>query len=141
MAKYPPNGLLFKQIHDRLEKKSNNALRSQDLTMMQISVLLALHDAENQQLSMKELERHFSVAQSTIVGIISRLEQKGFVEALSDTSDKRVKLVHITCSGEKCCIDAACHMEKAEELLLQNFSTEEQLLLNQLLMKVLKNLE
>lgn len=141
MSQYIPNGLLFKQIHDRLEKNSNNALRSQGLTMMQVSVLMALHEADEQRLSMKELERHFGVAQSTVAGIISRLEQKGLIEALADVEDKRVKLVHITNMGENCCSDAACHMEKAEELLLQGFSKEEQILLNQLLIKIVNNLE
>lgn len=141
MAEYTPNGLLIKQIHDRLEKNSNNALREQELTMMQVSVLLELHDADNGQLSMKELERHFGVAQSTVAGIISRLEQKGFVEALSDADDRRIKLVHITESGEGCCKAAAFHMEKAETMLLRGFSAEERDMLNRLLLRLLKNLE
>lgn len=135
------NGFLIKQIHDRLEKKSNNDLRAKDLTMMQVSVLLALQGAENQRLSMKELERRFGVAQSTVVGIISRLEQKGLIEALSDAEDKRVKLVHITRSGENCCAEAARHMEEAEEALLQGISEEERVLLNGLLMRMAKNMQ
>ena len=87
MPEYTPNGLLFKQIHDRLEKQSNNALRAKDLTMMQVSVLMALQQAAEQRLSMKELERYFGVAQSTVAGIVSRLEQKDLVEAFGDTAD------------------------------------------------------
>lgn len=49
---------------------------------------------------MKELERYFGVAQSTIAGVVSRLEQKGFVEAFGDAADKRIKVVHITPAGE-----------------------------------------
>ena len=45
MSACTPTGLLIKQIHDCLEKKSNNALRAKGLTMMQVSVLLALQDA------------------------------------------------------------------------------------------------
>ena len=115
MPEYTPNGLLFKQIHDRLEKQSNNALRAKDLTMMQVSVLMALQQAAEQRLSMKELERYFGVAQSTVAGIVSRLEQKDLVEAFGDTADKRIKLVHITTAGEKCCAEAACQMKEAEE--------------------------
>lgn len=32
-------------------------------------------------MSMKELKKSFGIAQSTVAGIVSRLEQKGFVEA------------------------------------------------------------
>ncbi|MGM9615140.1 MAG: MarR family winged helix-turn-helix transcriptional regulator [Oscillospiraceae bacterium] len=141
MAQTTPNGLLIKQIHDRLEKRSNNSLRAQDLTMMQVSVLMTLHDTENRQLSMKELERHFGVAQSTVAGIISRLEQKGFVEALGDVTDKRIKLVHITPAGEVCCAEAAHQMNEAEETLLRGLSAEERTLLNALLTRVAQNVE
>ena len=86
-----PSGQLIKMLHDRLEKIANNTLREKDLTMMQISVLMELQKAEQKQRSMKELERKFCVAQSTVAGIISRLEQKRFVEAVGDASDKRIK--------------------------------------------------
>ena len=76
MSEYIPNGFLIKQIHDRLEKQANNTLRGKDLTMMQISVLMELQEAEQKERSMKELERKFCVAQSTVAGIISRLEQR-----------------------------------------------------------------
>lgn len=141
MPEHTPNGLLFKQIHDRLEKQSNNALRAKDLTMMQVSVLMELQKAMEQRLSMKELERYFGVAQSTVAGIVSRLEQKGLVEAFGDTADKRIKLVHITPAGEQCCTEAACQMGEAEEKLLQGFSDEEQKTLNHLLTRVADNLK
>ncbi len=141
MPECTPNGLLFKQIHDRLEKQSNNALRAKDLTMMQVSVLLALQQVAEQRLSMKELERYFGVTQSTVAGIVSRLEQKGLVEAFGDAADRRVKLVHITPAGELCCAEAACRMEEAEENLLRGLSEEERKLLNRLLTRVADNLK
>lgn len=141
MAESRPNASLIKQIHDRLEKRANNSLRAQDLTMMQVSVLIALHYSECQQLSMKELERRFGVAQSTVAGIISRLEQKGLVEALSDPEDKRVKLVHITQIGETCYAEAAGSMQEAEETLLDGLSDEERTTLNRLLIRIAENLE
>lgn len=141
MSEHTPSGLLFKQIHDRLEKQANNALRAKDLTMMQVSVLMTLQQAEEQQLSMKELERHFGVAQSTVAGIVSRLEQKGLVEAFGDTADKRIKLIRITDSGETYCEEAACRMKETEEKLLQGFTGEERKQLNHLLARVADNLK
>lgn len=135
-----PSGQLIKLLHDRLEKQANNTLRAQDLTMMQISVLMELQKTEQKQLSMKELERKFCVAQSTVAGIISRLEQKGFVEAFGDAADKRVKLVHITPAGEACCKEAAGYMEQAEQTLLQGFSEEEKMRFNLLLTRAAENM-
>ena len=92
-------------------------------------------------MSMKALERYFGVAQSTVAGIVSRLEQKGLVEAFGDAADKRIKLVHITPAGEQCCAEASCRMDEAEEKLLQGFSAEERKSLNLLLTKVADNLK
>lgn len=141
MPDYSDIGFCIKQIHDRLEKQANNAMRSSDLTMMQVSVLLALQESGEKQMSMKELEKSFGIAQSTVAGIVSRLEQKGFVEALGDAADKRVKRVHITAAGEKCCAESACHKEEAEKRLLKDFSEEERRVLHALLEKAARNLE
>ena len=141
MPDYSDIGFCIKQIHDRLEKQANNAMRSSDLTMMQVSVLLALQESGEKQMFMKELEKSFGIAQSTVAGIVSRLEQKGFVEALGDVADKRVKRVHITAAGEKCCAESACHKEEAEKRLLKDFSEEERRMLHALLEKAARNLE
>ena len=141
MPDYSDIGFCIKQIHDRAEKQANNAMRSSDLTMMQVSVLLALQESGEKQMSMKELEKSFGIAQSTVAGIVSRLEQKGFVEALGDAADKRVKRVHITAAGEKCCVESACHKEEAEKRLLKDFSEEERRVLHALLEKAARNLE
>lgn len=139
MAEFIPNGQLIKQLHNSLERQANNELRSNGLTLMQVSVLLALQEAEKKQLSMKELERHFQIAQSTVVGIISRLEHKGYVKSLGDCNDRRVKIVHITDTGELCCEKAATHMQKAEEQLTCGFSMEEREMFNALLTKAAEN--
>lgn len=141
MPDYSDIGFCIKQIHDRMEKQANNAMRSSDLTMTQVSVLLALQESGEKQMSMKELEKSFGIAQSTVAGIVSRLEQKGFVEALGDAADKRVKRVHITAAGEKCCAESACHKEEAEKRLLKDFSEEERRVLHALLEKAARNLE
>ena len=109
--------------------------------MMQIAVLMELQKAEQKQRTMKELERTFCVTQSTAAGIISRLEQKGFVEAFGNASDKRIKVVHITPAGEACCRKAAGYMAEAEQTLLHGFSEDEKALFNQLLSRAAENMK
>lgn len=133
-------GFYIKQIHDKLEKRANNTLRADGITMMQVSVLLSLREAEDKCLSMKALERRFSIAQSTVAGIVYRLEQKGYAEALADSSDRRIKLVHITAAGEACCDQAAVHKEFAERQLLKGFSDSERSMLLELLKHAADNL-
>lgn len=141
MARENHTAPLVKKLHDRLEKNANNSLRGQDLTTMQVSFLLELESASEQQRSMKELERHFGIAQPTVAGIVSRLEQKGLVETYIDPADRRMKQVRMTPAGKNCCAEAAIHMEESESTLLKGFTHEEREQFNTLLIRAFHNLD
>ncbi len=91
---------LIKQIHDGLEKQANNSLRSQDLTMSQVGVLIELRFSLEKQMTLKELERRLHVAQPTAAGIVARLEQKGFVEGFGGLCAGRPAQVHVSASDK-----------------------------------------
>lgn len=134
-------GRLVKQIHDGLEKQANNDLRTHDLTMAQVSVLMLLNDADKGTLALKEIEKALHVAQSTSAGIVSRLEQKGFVESFGDAQDRRIKLVRITEAGRQCCGEARANMDHADDILLAGLSEEERTILRMLLVRVCRNVQ
>lgn len=69
-------GLLIKHIHDYLEKKANKELRDKDLTLMQVPILIKLKHSVNREMTMKEIEHRFHVAQSTTAGIVSRMKKR-----------------------------------------------------------------
>ena len=129
-------GMMIKQIHDCLEKDTNNTLRAQDLTMAQVGALIELRSAEEKQMPLKELERRLHVAQSTAAGIVVRLEQKGFLESFGSSDDRRIKMVRITAKGEDCCMDSDRGMEQAEQKLLHSLTQEEKTVFLDLLEKV-----
>lgn len=133
-------GRLIKLIDDEMRKNANNAMRSQDMTMSQFGALLELSKAPEQQRPLKELEQRLHVAQSTAAGIVSRLEQKGFVEALSDASDRRVKLVRLTPAGRGCVARAEKDMEQAEQALLSCLTAAEREIFCVLLQKICSSL-
>lgn len=129
-------GMMIKQLHDSLERDTNNNLRSQELTMAQGGALIVLHNTEEKQMALKELERRMHVAQSTAAGIVVRLEQKGFVESFGDPADRRIKMVRMTPRGEECCQEADKNMEQTEQKLLHPLTEEERETLLNLLEKV-----
>lgn len=129
-------GMMIKQIHDCLEKDTNNTLRAQDLTMAQVGALIELRSAEEKQMPLKELERRLHVAQSTAAGIVVRLEQKGFLESFGSSDDRRIKMVRITPKGEDYCMDSDRGMEQAEQKLLHSLTQEEKTVFLDLLEKV-----
>lgn len=128
-------GFYLKQIQDTLERQANNNLRNQDLTMMQLGVLLRLNDTVDGVMALKDLERYFCVAQPTMAGIVKRLEQKGFVQSSGSENDKRIKVIHITDSGIACCKSSECHMEESEERLLCGLTPIERQIFYALLQK------
>lgn len=134
-------GLLFKQIHDELEKHSNNLLRSQGLTVAQAGILRELNCDPEKQMPLKELEKQFHVAQSTAAGIVSRLEQKGLVESFGSADDRRIKMVKITPAGEQCCHFAEQYIKETEAKLLSGLTDTEQSILSALLEKVRNSLK
>ena len=132
-------GTMIKQLHDALERNVNNVLRTKDLTMAQVGVLLELHHCPEKQMSLKELERILHVAQSTAAGIVVRLEQKGFVESFGDPVDRRIKVVRITPMGEACCLQADKDMEETEKKLLAPLTEVERTVFLELLEKICDN--
>lgn len=118
-------GLLIHQIHNFLEKSGNNQLKKKGLTFSQMNVLMNLINAPEKKLSFKELEKRLTLAQSTTVGLISRLEQKELVAVSEDSEDKRIKFVEITPLGIQYCRDAETEMEQTEIELLSSLSENE----------------
>lgn len=134
-------GPLIKRLHDTLEKRANNALRSQDLTMVQNSVLMLLAELPGKHASLKEVERLMHVAQSTTAGIVVRLEQKGYIESIEDPADRRIKKIRVTPQGEQLCIYTMKSTAEEERKLIAGFSMEEQTTFYRLLQKAIDNVK
>lgn len=132
---------LFKQIHDAMEKRANNELRSYGITMSQITTLILLSQKEHHEMPLKELEHKLHVAQSTAAGIVMRLEQKGCVTSLGSKDDGRIKIVRITPKG----MDVFEKTEKdrihAEEAIMSGLDESEKEELLPLLTKIRASLD
>lgn len=134
-------GALLKQINDIMEKNANNALRGEDLTISQSGVLVLLDGKEEKEATFKELEKSFGVSQPTMVGILSRLEQKNLVEILDDPSDKRIRRAHLTKEGADKCKEGYKHMKAAERLLMGSLTEDEKKEFFRLLVKIRGSME
>ena len=129
-------GWFIKHIDNALEKEVNQHLQSLNLTMQQHRALVTLVRAENQTLSLKALEERFGAAQSTVAGLVSRLEKKGLVEAVNDPADKRVKLARLTEEGRRLCSLSRQNVLDSEARLTSLLSPEEKEMLLHCLRKV-----
>lgn len=92
-------GWYIKRIGNALAKEAAHNMQTHALTMQQAHVLVMLRHAPEGSLTLKELEEQFCAAQSTVAGLVTRLEKKGLVEGFADPGDKRVKRVRLTEAG------------------------------------------
>ena len=94
-----PLGYLFKVITDKMIEKADKDMEQYGLTFTQSRVLGFLRDKEC--VTQKEIEKHLEVSHPTVVGIVSRMEQNGFVTTWFDPADKRNKMVKLTEKAKK----------------------------------------
>jgi DNA-binding MarR family transcriptional regulator len=135
-SKQLPYAALIKQLSTEIQKRADAALQESDLTMTQMYFLGALSHLPGGCATLKELERHFRVAQSTAAGVAARMEKKGLIESLPSEGDRRVKRVRITASGEETLRRALETMERGEQQMLAPLDDAEQETLLTLLRRV-----
>lgn len=131
----PLMGYCDHQVHKLMDLK----LRSRDISPMQSRVLAFLYHAEGE-VNQRMLEQFLMVKPSTVNGIVSRLEEKGFITRTASSRDGRCRILHLTEEGRSChqlFKDVAAQVEARME---QGFTGEELELLRSLLARVAANL-
>lgn len=133
-------GHLFKLISDRLRTAADADLQKHDLTFVQARVLRFLKDSGGAA-TQKEIEQSLGVAHPTVVGLISRLREKGFVECSVSNEDKRNKVVSAT--PKAYAVMEAMHgfIDANERRMLRGLSQDEVDELERMLLEILGNLE
>lgn len=134
-------GWYIKRIDNALAREACRNVQSHNLTMQQSHLLFVLSDAENHTRTLKELESIFGCAQSTLSGLVTRLEKKGLVEGFTDPRDRRIKHVRLTESGAE--MRQTCHKDilQSEKRMSAGMTEEEKQLFLQCLQKVYENLK
>lgn len=132
-------GLLLKLVTERLKTMADANLKAQNLTLVQ-SRIIGYLSFRNGQATQKELERFLEVAHPTVVGIVSRMEQNGYVECRTDHLDRRNKIVSLTEKSRAAAENLLEMLEKQDERIFQGFSEEEQERFDDYLFRIYQNL-
>ncbi|MBR2752382.1 MAG: MarR family transcriptional regulator [Lachnospiraceae bacterium] len=133
-------GFLIKVISDRMKALGDNDLREHDLTFSQMQVLAAI-EHEGGTIAQKEIEKILDVSHPTIVGLINRLQDKGFVTCETDETDHRSKIVTLTPKAVSLGRTMREKRDQSERGMLEGLSDEEIGQLNVLLRKLYSNME
>ena len=132
-------GYLIKSINDKLKVKADAELKRYNLTFAQSRVFAYLQE-KGGQATQKEIEVFLDVSHPTVVGIVSRMEQNGYVTCFQD-ADKRNKNVKLTPKARSLGMDMEQHMLENEKLLLAPLSDTEAAQLKQMLIQINNHLE
>ena len=131
-------GYLIKSINDKLAARADAELKQFNLTMSQCRVFLYL-SSRGGQATQKEIETFLDVAHPTVVGLVSRMEQNGYVTCWP-CEDGRNKYVKLTPQAEAIDKDMQENMHTSEEMLLAPLSPEDRERLRDLLLTVAEHL-
>ncbi len=102
----------------------NLKMKDIELTSVQSDAIIAT--LRNPQITAAQLKEHLLLSQSTVAGIISRLENKGFIKKIADEEDARKSILMPTEEGlllEEPLKEIAI---ETQQFLVEGMSEEEQ---------------
>ena len=93
------------------------------ITLVQAGILFLLREKDYR--TMSELGQHLSLDNSTITGLIDRLEKEGFVQRQANPKDRLISLIHITPEGIQEANQAKTIINRVNNEIKADFSREE----------------
>ena len=116
-----------------------SALETMELTAAQGHIMAYLAHRKTPPCP-RDIETAFQLSHPTVSGILSRLEQKGFIQLQTDPEDRRCKRIFVLEKGIQC--HALMHetIQDNESRIVSGFSPEEQELFGQLLQRAITNM-
>ncbi len=107
-------GFLMKQISDKVKVSVDASLKSQNITLSQYRVLKYIADSKTS-VTQKSIGNYLNVSHPTVVGIISRMEKKGYLRSYTDDGDRRNKIVEMTGQAAQITREVQREVEAQEE--------------------------
>lgn len=108
-------------------------------SVAQLPVLFALRNGASK--TQKDLARLAQIEQPTMAQLLARMERDGLVERSLNSRDNRSSLVSLTPQAAKQAIKSRTVLIEASKVALKGFSAAEVALLNEMLRRVMDNLE
>jgi DNA-binding MarR family transcriptional regulator len=130
---------LMGKIHRGMRRFFEFQMKKYGITPPQFEVLISLWTEDG--LVLSELSKRLSRDGPTITGIIDRMEKKGLVRRERSTTDRRVIMVFSTPKATKMKEALTKLQNTAGKDIIENFTDENIKTLEQLLTKLLTNIE
>lgn len=117
----------------------DNALQTMDLTGAQGHIMAYLAHTQTPPCP-RDLEAEFHLTHPTVSGLLSRLEQKGFIELRTDPEDRRCKRIYVLEKGQQCHELMHRTILENEQRMVKDFTNEEQEMFKMFLERAIRNM-
>lgn len=111
-----------------------------DLTPVQSRVLNCVVRSQEKPPCQRDVEKFFRLSHPTVSGILSRLEEKGYITFREDLEDRRRKRIIPTEKALESFAQTTAAIERVERQLLEGFTPEERELFRDFLDRSIRNL-
>ena len=135
----PHYGHLLRVLHWCVDQSITNALEEMELTAAQGHIMCYLA-RQSQPPCPRDIETALRLSHPTVSGLLSRLEQKGFLQLCTDPVDRRCKRIYVLPKGIECHETMHRIILSNEEKLVQDFAPEERELFAALLQRAIINM-
>ena len=115
--------------------------RGYDVTPVQSHALLYLSKHCDDEITQRDLEHAMRLKPSTINGIVDRLLEKEYITRCPSPRDGRCRLLHLTEAGQELVNSFRAALEQTDRTVLADLTEEEQMVLEELLRRIIANLE
>ena len=132
-------GHLIRILHWCTDQTMTNALETMELTASQGRIMGYISHCKEPPCP-KDVEEAFQMSHPTVSGILSRMEQKGFLELRPDPGDRRCKRIHILPKGMECHERMHQTILDNEQRMVAGFTPEEQEVFSDLLQRAIRNM-
>ena len=132
-------GFLVRILHWCTHQSMDNALETMDLTAAQGHIMAYLAHAKEAPCP-RDLEAEFHLTHPTVSGLLSRLEQKGFIELRTDPEDRRCKRIYVREKGLQCHELMHKTILENERRMTDGFTPEEKEVFSDLLQRAIRNM-
>ena len=135
----PHYGHLVRILHWCTGQIMTAALEKQELTSAQGHIMGYLSQQKEPPCP-RDIEEAFHLSHPTVSGLLSRLEQKGFLRLCPDPADRRCKRIHLEPKGLECHDTMLGIIRENEDRMVQGFTPEEKEQFASLLQRAIANM-
>ena len=116
-------------------------MRQFGVTPVQAYAMRFLAREEGREITQRDLERELRLKAPTVNGVVDRLAEKGLLVRRPSPTDGRCRLLQLTDTGREAAAAFLSAMEDTEALFRSALTEEEQRLFQELLLRIITNLE